>query len=213
MSLRRPLEEGVERLKGLIGDMAATALRVLRDSMEEAVTYEDVNPKRVRMFSDQLRFMMREADKLVDELIVRYHPMASDLRIIKSCLKISYDFNRIGRYALDISEMRSILGDHRCGLRHSRKMYNLVAQMVNEAGRAFILEDLELAERILGLDEEVDKLYYEYLGKIIREKQSSNPICVILETLVLRHLERIADHACYIAETVIYMKSGYYEHE
>ncbi|MCD6235873.1 MAG: hypothetical protein J7J94_02615, partial [Thaumarchaeota archaeon] len=84
MSLRRPLEEGVERLKGLIGDMAATALRVLRDSMEEAVTYEDVNPKRVRMFSDQLRFMMREADQLVDELIVRYHPMASDLRIIKS---------------------------------------------------------------------------------------------------------------------------------
>lgn len=212
MSVRRPLDVGVERLKGILGDMAAAAVEAFRRAMESVFSGEDASAE-VRMLSDQLRFMREEAGKLAVELIARFQPVATDLRRIKSCLQASYDFSRIGRYALDICETSIFVPIMGCDFSKLKQLYIIVLYMVREVGRAFIFEDLELAKKVRELDDDVDSLYNEYLRGLMKSGAKENPACLVSGTLILRHLERIADHACYIADSVSYIRTGSLEFE
>ena len=69
------------------------------------------------------------------------------------------------------------------------------------------VEYLKFAEKVKEMDEVVDNLYRDYFKKAINSP-GKNPICDFSTTLVLRYLERIADHATYISDSVIYVKTG-----
>jgi len=212
LSVRRPLDTGVDRLKGIIGDMAAASTEAFRRSMESIFSGEDASED-VRMLSDQLQFMREEAGQLAVELIARFQPVATDLRRIRSCLQVSYDFSRIGRYSLDICETSILVPMMGCDFSKLKQLYIIVLYMVREVGRAFIFEDLELARKVRDLDDDVDALYNEYLRGLMRDGRKDNPACLVSGTLILRHLERIADHACYIADSVSYIRTGSLELE
>jgi len=212
LSVRRPLDTGVERLKGIIGDMAAAAVEAFRRAMESVFTGK-VALEDVRMLSEQLRFMREESGQLAIELIARFQPVATDLRRIRSCLQVSYDLSRIGRYSLDICETSILVPVMGCDFSKLRQLYIIVLYMVREVGRAFIFEDLDLAKKVRELDDDVDALYDDYLKGLLERGQKDNPPCLIAGTLVLRYLERIADHACYIADAVSYIRTGSLEIE
>lgn len=203
---RRALDEGVERLKGIIGDMASTSLNCLVSAVKKLS--EDVESGEVRKMSDQLQFMREEAGDLAIELLARYQPMATDLRLIRSCIQVAYDFSRMGRYALDIVEAAEIVRGHGCSLEEVEKMYMIVLRMVEEAGRAFLRDDIELAEKIRRMDDEVDKLYRKYLEQLAAGEVKEDATCLVATALIMRYLERVADHTCYIADSIIYTSRG-----
>ncbi len=203
---RRALDEGVERLKGIIGDMAAASLNCLAGAFR--MLSEDRGAGEVRRISDQLQFMREEAGDLAIEILARYQPLATDLRFIRSCIQAAYDFSRMGRYALDIAEAAEIVRNNRCGLEEVREMHAIVMRMVEEAGRAFLRGDIELAKKIRRMDDEADKLYKKYLEKLVLGKIEGNPACMVATALIMRYLERVADHACYIADSTIYTSLG-----
>ncbi len=73
--------------------------------------------------------------------------------------------------------------------------------------KAFTERSIELAAKVKKMDDVVDNLYLDFVKKSANEREG-NLKCVVSGTLILRYLERIADHATYVAETVPYIVSG-----
>ena len=67
--------------------------------------------------------------------------------------------------------------------------------------------DVDLAKSVAKSEQEVDEMYFQYLGKLVEEAGITNK-CTISSVLVVRYLERIADHTTYVGESVVYIVTG-----
>lgn len=207
MSLKRPIDYGLEKLNGLMNDMITLAEKALKISIESILTRVD-SIEEVRKTSDQLLFMMDEVGELAVQLIARFQPVASDLREIKSAIQVSYDFSRIGRYAANISEIVRMVPEGGCDFKKINELSQIVLEMVEEVGRAYLNKDLKKAEEIKSKDDQVDYLYAENIKYLIQMGGKIDTACLVSIALVLRYLERIADHTCYIADSLTYIITG-----
>jgi phosphate transport system protein len=205
--LVRLLDLGLERLKNMLVDMGKLAEQTVSTAIDAYTQNKDLLNE-VYMASERLRMLEEEVSELAIELLARYQPVASDLRFIKSCLEIAYGFTRFGRYAYDIMQVRSMFGDlSHCDTKPIEEAGRHAKEMIRLSIKAFIEHDVNLARRIKEMDSVVDDLYLSYV-KAAAESKDKEIRCTIAGTLILRYLERIADHATYIADAVEYIKSG-----
>lgn len=201
--IARPIDQGLMKLRNMINDMRGLVRKTL-----EAAYLNKTTVKHVRELSDELLLLMDEVSDFAVQLIARYQPVATDLREIKSTIQVSYDFSRIGRYAANISETYSMMPREGCDTSILQGMFRIVLEMVDDAGKAYVERDLALAESVRQRDDEVDKLYAECITQLIQMGGKIDIKCLLSLALTLRYLERIADHACYIADSTIYTITG-----
>jgi len=208
--MSRIIDRGLEEQSVLIVRMGELTYDTLALSIHGYLEGRSVQ-SRVRELSDILLSM---ADKVEDEtfqLIARFQPVATDLRTIKSYMKIGNDFARYGRYALDISFINDQLnGLKQCDpwtLDYITEMSEKVLSMVKTSIGSLKKQDIILAKTISEAERQVDKMYFDYLQKLINSEQA-NSKCVISSALMTRYLERIADHATYICESIVYIVTG-----
>jgi phosphate transport system protein len=167
-------------------------------------------------WSEQLRVLQDEVTELAVELIARYQPVATDLRFIKSCMEISYGFSRFGRYAYDIMEIIGTMGPlSHCDKGPVLDMANTAREMIHLSIKALQTQDKDTAKKLYEMDDTVDALYRKYLREIITPTSKkdmkdmiTDPRCYLSTLLILRYLERISDHACYIGDSVHYIVTG-----
>jgi phosphate transport system protein len=206
----RLLDKGLEQLTTLVFKMGETADLALTTSISGFVRGKDKS-ENVYELSQILDSLTVEVEEKAFGLIAKYQPVASDLRIINSYMKIAYDFERYGRYAWDISSISKRLG----ALQDCEKwipefiedMGDKVLKMVRISINSLKTQNTELAKTISKSEKEIDEMYFEYLSKLVKGAQATNQ-CTVSSVLVVRYLERIADHATYIAEAVFYIASG-----
>jgi len=201
------MDMGLERLSNAIGDMANLAQESVMKAIQayakgERITNEALNR------AHQLSMLSAEVEELAVELLARYQPVATDLRFIKSCLEIAYGFSRFGRYAYDISQVLEIFGDlSQCDKSIVEDLSGKVTKMIQTSIPSFKTRNTDMARSLRDQDDEVDKVYLDYIKDVTQQKQIQLT-CALASTLVLRYLERIADHACYIGDSVVYITSG-----
>jgi len=208
--MSRIIDTGLEELSVMLCRMGEITYKTVSLSIKGCLNGISVYSQ-VHEMSDALISMSDQAEDKTFELIARFQPVASDLRTIKSYMKIAYDFARYSRYAFDISYINEQFG----GLKECEewiteyiaKMSEKVLNMVRTSIDALRSHDTQLAKTIAKTEEEVDKMYFEYLDRLI-EKAPATSKCTISSVLVVRYLERIADHATYICESVIYLATG-----
>jgi phosphate transport system protein len=205
--LARLLDIGLEKLGNMILDMAKLSDNTVSTAIQAYINGKDLRNE-VFDHSEQLRLYQDEVSELAVELLARYQPVATDLRFIKSCMEIAYGFSRFGRYAYDISEVLMIYGDlSTCDKSDVEVAGKQAKEMIEISINAFTERNIELAKKLKEMDDVVDNIYRNYLQKIIR-KSDGDLKCLVSGTLVLRYLERIADHATYIGDSVIYIITG-----
>jgi phosphate transport system protein len=208
--MSRIIDVGLEELSVMLCRMGKLTYDAVSLSIDGCLQNTSVYAQ-VREMSDVLVSMADQAEDKTFELIARFQPVASDLRTIKSYMKIAYDFARYGRYALDISYINERLGGLKeCEARipeYVEKMSEKVLNMVRISIDSLRTHNTELAETVSETEEEVDKMYFEFLDRLT-EKAHVTSKCVISSVLIIRYLERIADHATYICESVIYLATG-----
>lgn len=201
------MDVGLERLKNIILDMAKHSERTVATAIDAFIKGKDVSSQ-IFSSSEELRMLQDEASELAVELIARYQPVASDLRFIKSCMEIAYGFSRFGRYAYDIAQVLPMLGDvSGCDNSAIIEAGERTMEMIKLSIRAFVERDVELAKRLRIMDQVVDDIYSDFVRKAVQSQQADIR-CSLCGTLILRYLERIADHATYIGESVLYIVSG-----
>ncbi len=203
----RLLDIGLERLKSLILEMAGLSEKTVSAAIEAYMEEKDLS-KEIFQRSEELRALQEEVGELSVELLARYQPVASDLRFIKSCMEISYDFSRFGRYAYDISQVFGIFGNlSMCDKNDVERASKQASEMIRLSIQAFTNRDAELGKEVAEMDDVVDEIYLNFAKKVISTPES-NLKCSLSGTLILRYLERIADHATYIGESISYILSG-----
>ena len=201
------MDMGLERLSNAIGDMANLAQDSVMKAIQAYAKGEQITQEALNRASE-LSMLASEVDELAVDLLARYQPVATDLRFIKSCLEIAYGFSRFGRYAYDIAQVLDIYGDlSDCDKSGIENLANKVTKMIETSIRSFKSRDTALARTLHQEDDQVDKIYLDYIKKLSESKSVSTK-CALASTLVLRYLERIADHAWYIADSVIYITTG-----
>src|SRR5438445_2242268 len=205
--MARLMDMGLEKLKNLVMDMASLSEESVTRAMELYV--EGKKPSGdVFDQSEKLRILQEEVSELSVELIARYQPVASDLRFIKSCMEIAYGFSRFGRYAYDITEVLAVVGDiSTCDKSDVIEAGKQTQEMIRLSIKAFTKTDTETAREVKKMDDTVDQIYRDYVKKATTS-QDAKVKCSLSGTLILRYLERIADHATYIAESTLYIASG-----
>lgn len=185
-------------------------------SVDSAIeSYEKGTGSKEQIFewSEQLRVLQDEATELAVELIARYQPVATDLRFIKSCMEISYGFSRFGRYAYDIMDIIGTMGSlSQCDKTPVMDMAGSAREMIHLSIQALQTKDKNAADKLYQMDDTVDALYRKYLRELITpstmkstKDMMKDPRCYVSTLLILRYLERIADHACYIGDSVHYI--------
>ena len=160
---------------------------------------------------DELELLLEERCVV---LIARQQPLAKDLRILSTGLKISTDLERIGDHAFDIAKIAKRLGEggngHIKPLLDIPRMAGLATQMLRDALTAYGNMDVELADKVCQADDEVDALYNQLFRELLTY-MLANPAVINDATqliFVARYLERVADHTTNIAEWVIYLQTG-----
>jgi len=190
--------------------MGELAYQTVSLSLESFIETRNAH-EQVQDRSGTLVLMASEAEDKAFEIMARFQPVASDLRVVKSYIKIAYDFERYGRYALDVSQVQNRLGGlEQCETWIRESVTNMgkeVLEMVHISVESLKSHDAKLAKSLSETENQVDSMYFEYLDRLVEKAPSTNE-CTISSVLVVRYLERIADHATYICESIIYLATG-----
>ena len=156
--------------------------------------------------------MEREIEAKCLKLILQQHPVAGDLRLISSVLKMITDLERIGDHAQDISEISLLLSNEKYinELTHIPQMAELTMYMVKSSIDAFVKHDMELAYEVIAFDDKVDHLFDIIKDELIHliRTDVNNGEQAINFLMLAKYFERIGDHAENIAEWVLFSITG-----
>ena len=205
--MTRLLDLGIERTRDIIGEMSKISV-ICVSTVLESYTKGDVKKSEMFEWAEKLRTLQEEVSDLAFELIARYQPVATDLRYIRSCLEVSYVLARFGGYGYEIVEVLDMMGSiSECDKTVVTEAAKVTSEMISLSVSALDFKDKQASDKLYEMDDAVDHIYREYLREIVTAKKESqniyaDPRCVISALHVLRYLERIADHACYIADSV-----------
>jgi len=161
--------------------------------------------------SEKLRFLQIEVTDFATELIARYQPVTRDLRLIQSFMDAAYGFSRFGRYAYDIAEVLEAIGPlQNCDKSQVTVVQKTVKEMIQLSVHSLEKLDKNTSQKLYMMDDSVDSMFRNYLKKAMTQtkKRGFEPRCYASTLLILRYLERIADHACYIGDCVHYVVTG-----
>lgn len=161
--------------------------------------------------AEQIGQKEREIESLCLKLLLQQQPVAKDLRIISSALKMVTDMERIGHQSADIAEIvrmanLKVGGD----TEEVRNMALAVIKMVSESIDAFVKKDDDMAQAVIAYDDVVDDCFDRVKNLLIDrfsqpEADGEQTIDLLM---VAKYFERIGDHAVNIAKWVVFSITG-----
>lgn len=179
----------------------------------KALVNQDVDLARHAIEADEeIDRQERIIEDLCLKLLLQQQPVAKDLRLISSALKMITDMERIGDHASDISEITIALADQPYikKLEHIQQMAKETMIMLVGSIEAFVDKDLEKANEVIKRDDVVDDLFdkvkKELIQMIHENADKGEQAADIL--MVAKYMERIGDHATNISEWVIFSITG-----
>ena len=201
----------------LISENLLKMLETTISYLNNAFSYynNEANKKDEMVNDDIIDRLERQIEEDCLLVILKERPFASDLRKVTGYFKLVEDIERLGDHAEDIAWVSKNLYKAKEAYRspNVEKIINVALSMVNDAYKSLATGDSELAKDAIKRDDIVDALYLDLLKEIpvSKENYALNDAYVIYTTLLVKYVERIADHASNIAEWTVYIQNGYYK--
>ncbi|MBD2846500.1 phosphate signaling complex protein PhoU [Paenibacillus sp. IB182496] len=209
MTIRKEFDQGLQQMDELLVNMGEHVESALRNAMQ-ALERIDTESARVIIAEDpQLNALEERITEIGAKLIATQQPVAKDLRRILAAFRIASDLERMGDLSVDIAKVVLRMEGQELikPLLDLPRMAETALTMTYESIQAFIQENVDLAYKVGKDDDQVDALY----GQIIRElfalmvEKPATISQASLLSFVGRYIERIADHATNIGESVVYL--------
>lgn len=191
--------------------MGALCEKAIALSAEALITANIELTDQVFAYSAQINQKERDIEAMCMRLLLLQQPVAKDLRIISSALKMVSDMERIGDNSGDIAEIVRI-----ANISPSQDIFNIhdmaqaTIKMVTQSIDAFVEYDIELARSVIAYDDIVDQHFTQAKNWIIerlREHDTDGEYALDL-LMIAKYFERIGDHAEQIAKWVLFSITG-----
>ncbi len=204
--------EELSELKKQVEDMGELAKEMLETSIKALKEQDVMLAKSIIAKCETIRILDHTIEEETLKLITLHQPMASDMRLVATMLKMITYITRIGRYGNDIAKIAIDLSEeaHIGKLVSLPQMSAIVCSMIDDALLAFETQDISHIADFKEREDTIDAMRYS----IYREGISymmENPKYITRCTqyiLIARYLERCGDHACKMAEKIHYMVTG-----
>ena len=214
--MRNRFDQQLEKLNVELVTMGALCEDALTYAIRALFDRESDMAERAEEAEKQIDQMEREIEAICMRLLLQQQPVARDLRVISSALKMIGDMERIGDQAADIAEIVKYLKEDEVpNLGNLREMSDFAAGMVTASINSFVRQDLDLARKVI-LDDDVVDGYFEkvkeaLIGLIAEGDRDGAFLLDIL--MIAKYIERVGDHATNIAEWVVYSITGQHPEE
>lgn len=210
--MHRHFEEDLSELKQKLLAMGSLVERALHQAIKALVERDAQLGLQVFEGEDAINMLQIEIDDRAMRLLALQQPMATDLRLIASAVKINNDLERIGDLCVNIAQrVLSLINQPPISpMIDLPRMAALAEKMLHDGLDAFVNRNADLARNVLESDDKVDRLRDDIFQELVRF-MTSHPDAVqrgIDLLLISRNIERVADHATNVAEDVIYVVAG-----
>ena len=210
--MRNRFDEQLQTLNNTLIEMGALTELAIATAID-ALKEQDIQlAQKASDYEKEIDQKEKDLEALCLKLLLQQHPVASDLRLISSVLKMITDLERIGDQAEDIAEISVYLSDQTFikELEHIPMMASATQKMLTDSIDAFVQKDLVLAESVILADDYVDNLFTQVKKDLIDliTVDKNNGEQAIDLIMIAKYLERIGDHAVNIAEWVVFAITG-----
>lgn len=212
--MRNRFDEQLNTLNNELITMGA----LCEEAISCAVKYMTENDETMKLScieaDKQIDQKERDIENLCMKLLLQQQPVAKDLRVISSALKIISDMERIGDQASDIVEISPYVKSSGIENKtHIKEMAAATIKMVTNSIDSFVRNDITLANEAIRCDDTVDELFDRIKKELIKaiSDEEDNAEALIDLLMIAKYFERIGDHAENIAEWVIYSITGKHE--
>ena len=210
--VRQGFDQELESVRQELVHMGQIVQDAIKNAVDALARRDKALAQQVMDGDDLIDSMQVEIEDRCISLIARQQPVATDLRILGTGLKITTDLERIGDHAFDIAKIVLLIGDEPLikPLVDIPRMAVMAQSMLEDSLQAYLKLDIQLAEKVCRDDDLVDQLYHqvfrELLTYMLEDPKKINQATQLI--FVARYLERIADHSTNVAEWVIYLVTG-----
>lgn len=212
MVVREKYEQELTRVQQRLVDLCELAIHAF-DRSVDGLFQKDV--EKAWVLIDQDRFINRLEQHIQDDvllLIAKQQPVATDLRRVMVIVKAASEMERIGDYAVNIAKETIRLGETELTLPIEKidRMRGLAVKMLRDMLQLFITENLLEAKVLAEMDDQIDALYGEALTELLEATHTQTGAESQLQQLsfVCKYIERAADHATNLAESLFYLVKG-----
>jgi phosphate transport system protein len=212
METRSSFHHSLDELQRKLLDMGASVEHMIYSAVESLARHDHKLANDVIDSDNKIDESLQDIEELSLQLIALQQPMASDLRIIGTALKISTDLERIADHAVDIAKITNRLSGEELvkPLEDIHRMVNLAKGMLWQSLLSYKERNVHHAAALSEKEEQVDTLYGRIMSEMVElmgsETTKNHQLTHLM--MVAHHLERVADHIINIGEGVIYMVTG-----
>ncbi len=201
----REVQDRLVEISDLVADSIDKATQAFNESnvaLAETVIADD----------DKIDALAAELDELAIQILARQQPVARDLRIVVSALRISASLERMGDMAEHIAQLARYRFPEKVVPKSLRptfiEMGRLDVEIARKLSELLRTEDVAVAEHIRNEDDKIDALHLSVFDKVLGETWKGAAVDTVDATLASRYHERFADHAVSIAKKVQYLATG-----
>jgi len=210
--MRNRFDEQLHTLNHELLEMGALIERAIRSTTDALINQNVEAALQTIAAEKEVNQVERDIESLCMKLLLQQQPVARDLRLISSALKMVTDMERIGDQAADIAELVIYLSKEPYirELTHLPQMAEKAICMVSGALDAYVHKDMVLTQEVMRMDDEIDHLFATVKDELIaaiRSDAAAGSQAIDL-LMIAKYYERIGDHAQNIAEWVEYALTG-----
>ena len=212
--MRSRYDEELKNLHGALIDMGAMIESAISGAITALENRDIQKAKDIIAYDEEIDAQERLIEEMCMKLLLRQQPVARDLRMISTALKLITDMERIGDHAADISELAILLRDlPQMNSNSLREMAVQTSSMLISSVEAYVEQDEEKARAVIRQDDVVDDLFVTVKSEMIEAIRQNSDFSEAAADLLMaaKYFERIGDHATNIAEWTVYAFTGRHE--
>ena len=212
--MRSRYDEELKNLHGALIDMGAMIESAISGAITALENRNIQKAKEIIAYDEEIDAQERLIEEMCMKLLLRQQPVARDLRMISTALKLITDMERIGDHAADISELAIMLRDlPQMNSNSLREMAVQTSAMLISSVEAYVEQDEGKARAVIRQDDVVDDLFVTVKSEMIEAIRQNSDFSEAAADLLMaaKYFERIGDHATNIAEWTVYAFTGRHE--
>lgn len=210
--MERQFQNQLDEIKSVLLSMGNSVEKALETVVTGLIQRDLQKLESVFVIEERINHYQVELDQVCTEFLAKQGPVATDLRLVISIIKINSDLERMGDQCVNIAHSAKDFIEQKgaFSLQDIQTMSTIAQKMVKDALDCFVTRNAELAQKVLMTDDELDQrkqlVFTQMVAAMKKDSTAIEPAMDLI--LIARNLERMGDHATNIAEDVIFVSTG-----